>query len=76
MVSAKHVWDIWIEEGSWGPGYLGPREELSICTPWILEGGGLGTSDLWVLNGKDGCCLRPVKLGSRNLVCSRCGVWN
>lgn len=42
MVSAKHVWDIWIEEGSWGPGYLGPREELSICTPWILEGGGGG----------------------------------
>ena len=24
MVSAGHVWNIWVQEGSWGSGYLGP----------------------------------------------------
>lgn len=26
MVSAGHVWNIWVQEGSWGSGYLGPVE--------------------------------------------------
>ena len=51
MVSASCVWNIWVQEGSWASGYLGP-----------VGGVGGGSSlGLLVLTGnwKPGRCLGP-----------------
>lgn len=37
MVSVRHVWDAWVQEESWGPRYLGPREELGTLGPSVLN---------------------------------------
>lgn len=42
MVSAVRVWDTWVQEGSWGPGYLAPWcnlrtwNTLSLRGSWVL----------------------------------------